>query len=113
MACLFCQIAAGEIPADKVREDDRVIVIRDINPQAPTHVLVIPREHIETVEDLEAHHAELLAHLFAVARETAAAESIGKDGYRLVLNVGPNGGQTVYHIHMHLLGGRFMSWPPG
>lgn len=111
--CLFCRIAAGEIPAKLVYEDDDVVAFRDINPQAPTHILIIPRRHIASVNDLEAGDAELVGRLYLVARELAEREGIAQSGYRLVLNTGPGAGQTVDHIHLHLLGGRPLHWPPG
>jgi histidine triad (HIT) family protein len=110
--CLFCRIVAGEIPATRVHEDDLVLAIRDINPQAPTHVLVMPRQHIASVADLSEADAPLLARLFSVSGQLARAEGLD-DGWRLVANVGPDGGQTVDHLHLHLLGGRQMHWPPG
>lgn len=111
--CLFCRIAEGEIPADVIHEDDQVVAFRDINPQAPTHVLVIPREHVASVDDLEEDHAELVGRLFLVAREIARDEGVDDGGYRLVVNTGAGAGQSVFHIHLHLLGGRAMKWPPG
>ncbi|MBA2634467.1 MAG: histidine triad nucleotide-binding protein [Chloroflexi bacterium] len=110
--CLFCRIAAGEIPSDRVHEDDDVIAFRDIAPRAPTHVLVIPRRHIADAHALTDDDAELLAKLFAVVRRVADAEGLER-GYRVVTNVGPESGQTVFHLHLHLLGGRPMAWPPG
>lgn len=110
--CMFCRIANGEIKADIVREDEHTVAFRDINPQAPTHVLVIPRRHIAAVDDLAPADAELMGRLFLAAREIAAAEGLG-EGYRLVVNNGPQAGQTVHHIHLHVLGGRGMRWPPG
>jgi histidine triad (HIT) family protein len=110
--CLFCRISAGEIPADTVHEDDGVFAFRDINPQAPTHVLVIPREHIDSAADLGATHGELLGRLFAVAAEIARNERLER-GWRLVTNVGTDGGQSVRHLHFHVLGGRRLAWPPG
>ncbi len=111
--CLFCRIAAGEIPATKVHDDDAVIAIRDIAPRAPTHVLVLPREHIASASELGDDHAALLARIFAVTASVARDEGIADTGYRLVINTGPDGGQTVDHLHVHLLGGRQMTWPPG
>lgn len=111
--CIFCTIAAGEMDADVVRSDDHVVAFRDANPQAPTHILVIPREHIPRVDDLEERHADLVGRLFLAARELAAEEGIAESGYRLVMNTGPQAGQSVFHIHLHLLGGRPLSWPPG
>jgi histidine triad (HIT) family protein len=110
--CLFCRMASGEIPVPKVHEDDLVFAIRDINPQAPTHVLVLPVAHIGSAADLTDAEAPLLARLFSVAREVAAADGLD-GGWRLVSNVGPDGGQTVPHLHFHVLGGRRMHWPPG
>jgi histidine triad (HIT) family protein len=110
--CLFCRIVADEIPSDRVHEDDEVIAFRDIAPRAPTHVLVIPRRHIADAHALTDADGDLLAHLFAVVRQVAEAEGLGT-GYRVVTNVGPESGQTVFHLHFHLLGGRRMAWPPG
>ncbi len=110
--CLFCRIVAGEIPATKVHEDDAIVAIRDVNPQAPTHLLLMPVAHIASVADLTTDDAPLLGRLFAMAAELARSEGL-RDGWRLVANVGPAGGQTVDHLHLHLLGGRQMTWPPG
>lgn len=110
--CLFCRIAAGEIPSDRVHEDDQVVAFRDIAPRAPTHVLVIPRRHIADAHALTDADGELLARLFGVVRRIADEEGL-ENGYRVVTNVGPESGQTVFHLHLHLLGGRPMSWPPG
>ncbi len=110
--CLFCRIVAGEIPAAKVHEDDAVIAIRDINPQAPTHILLMPVTHIASAAELTTDHAALLGRLFGVAADLARSEGLER-GWRLVVNVGPEGGQTVDHLHIHLLGGRPMHWPPG
>ncbi len=110
--CLFCRMAAGEIPVDKEHEDDLVFAIRDINPQAPTHVLVIPVKHIASAAVLGNQDAGLLARLFTVAADIARREELD-NGWRLVTNVGPDGGQSVNHLHVHLLGGRQMAWPPG
>ncbi|MDP9250304.1 MAG: histidine triad nucleotide-binding protein [Chloroflexota bacterium] len=109
--CLFCRIAAGEIPADIVFEDESVIVFRDINPRAPTHVLAIPRRHIESAADLTDADGDLLAALFGALRHVA--EEAGLKGYRIVSNVGAESGQSAFHLHFHLLGGRSMTWPPG
>jgi histidine triad (HIT) family protein len=111
--CLFCKIFAREIPAKEVFRDEQVVAFDDIRPVAPTHVLIIPKEHIATVHDLKPGHASMLAHLFEVANRVADERKIDRDGYRVVLNKGPQAGQTVYHLHLHLLGGRAMSWPPG
>jgi len=111
--CIFCRIAAGEIPAKLVREDENVVAFRDIDPKAPTHVVVIPRRHIASVNDLEPGDAALLGEIFLAAKEIAREEGIAASGYRLVVNTGRDGGQSVDHIHLHLLGGRRHSWPPG
>jgi histidine triad (HIT) family protein len=110
--CLFCQIVADEIPSDRVYEDDAVIAFRDINPRAPTHILVIPRRHVSDAQHLTDADGELLARLFGAVR-TVATEAGLESGYRVVTNVGPDAGQTVFHLHLHVLGGRSMSWPPG
>jgi len=111
--CLFCRIARGEIPAQKVAENEQAIAFRDINPQAPTHVLVIPREHIaDSAAELGAAHGTALGAMLALAAEVARREKL-EHGWRLVTNVGMHAGQTVPHLHFHLLGGRAMGWPPG
>jgi histidine triad (HIT) family protein len=110
--CLFCRIAAGEIPATRVHEDDLVLAIRDLHPQAPSHVLVLPREHVASAADLTDASGPLLGRLFAVAADIARREGLD-GGWRLVTNVGPDAGQSVAHLHLHLLGGRAMGWPPG
>jgi histidine triad (HIT) family protein len=111
--CLFCRISAGELPSDRVYEDDAVIVFRDINPRAPTHLLAIPRRHLASVDDLTDGEADrdVLAALFGALRKVAA--DAGVRGYRIVTNVGPDAGQSVFHLHFHLLAGRTMLWPPG
>lgn len=109
--CLFCRIVAGEIPADVVKEGERVLAFRDVNPQAPTHVLVIPRAHHASVGALAAADAQALADLVAMAAEVANDE--GEDSYRLVFNTGERSGQSVFHVHGHVLAGRSMTWPPG
>jgi len=111
--CLFCRIAAGTIPATIVHSDDEVVAFRDINPQAPTHVLVIPREHIVSAAELTPAQDHLWGRLLHVAQSIADDEGQTDAGYRLVTNVGRNGGQTVPHLHLHLLAGRRMTWPPG
>ena len=108
--CLFCRIVAGEIPSDRVHEDEEVIVFRDINPAAPTHVLAIPRRHIASADNLTDGDGELLVALFAALRRVAT--DAGLRGYRIVTNVGEEAGQSVFHLHLHLLGGRPLSWPP-
>ena len=110
--CLFCRVVAGEIPSDRVHADDEVIAFRDIAPRAPTHVLVIPRRHIPDAHALSEGDGPLLAKLFSVIRDIADGAGLG-NGYRVVTNIGPESGQTVPHLHFHLLGGRPMSWPPG
>jgi histidine triad (HIT) family protein len=111
--CLFCKILNGEIPADIIHETDELVAFRDINPQAPTHVLIIPRRHISTINDLETGDAELVGKLYLVAKEIAASEGLTDAGYRVVTNCNEGAGQSVFHIHMHLLGGRPFAWPPG
>jgi histidine triad (HIT) family protein len=111
--CIFCRIAAGEIPADKVLDTEHVVAFRDLNPQAPTHVLVIPKRHIATLNDLDEADERLVGQMYRVARDVAAAEGLAENGYRTVVNCNADGGQTVFHIHLHLLGGRPMGWPPG
>ena len=110
--CLFCKIVAGEIPADAVSETDTVLAFRDISPAAPTHVLVIPKEHLANANELGANQEALLQELFSVITSVAEAEGLVK-GYRIVANVGPECGQSVDHLHFHVLGGRSMGWPPG
>lgn len=111
--CLFCRILAGEIPADVVHESERTLAFRDIDPQAPTHVLVIPREHIANAGEVTAEHGDIVAELLTTATAVARAEGIADDGYRLAFNVGEAAGNTVPHLHLHVLGGRRLSWPPG
>lgn len=110
--CLFCRIVAGQIPSDRVYEDDDVIAFRDIHPQAPTHVLVVPRRHVPDIDTLEDDDDGLLTALFGAVRRVAGQERLAK-GYRVVTNVGAESGQSVFHLHLHLLGGRPMRWPPG
>lgn len=112
MACLFCKIVAGEIPSKKVFEDDLTYAFRDINPQAPTHVLVVPRKHVNSLAETSGEDQEMLGYLHLVAARIAKSEGLSK-GFRTVINTGPDGGQTVDHLHVHLLGGRGMTWPPG
>ena len=111
--CLFCKMVAGEIQPDVVFEDDEVLAFRDVNPQAPMHVLVIPKTHIATVNDLTPENAALVGKLYLAAQQIAADEGVAEPGYRMVMNCNPEAGQSVYHIHLHVLGGRPMSWPPG
>lgn len=111
--CLFCKMVRGEIKPDTVFETDDVLAFRDINPQAPTHVLVVPKQHISTINDLEADHTVLVGKLYLAAQEVARKEAISESGYRTVMNCGEGAGQSVFHIHLHVLGGRKMKWPPG
>ena len=112
-SCLFCKIVAGTIPAALVHSDERVVAFRDINPQAPVHVLVVPREHVASLDGVGPGHGGLLGELLLAARRVARAEGVADDGYRTVINTGDDGGQTVGHLHVHVLGGRAMQWPPG
>lgn len=111
--CLFCKILSGDIPADIVYESETAIAFRDINPQAPTHLVIIPRKHIATINDIVEEDEVLVGSLYSAAREIAAAEGIAEDGFRAVMNCNEGAGQTVFHIHLHLLGGRPLTWPPG
>jgi len=110
--CLFCKIVAGTIPAKRLHEDEQSIAFADINPQAPTHLLLIPKRHIASLAQATAEDTPLLGHLMAAATGLARAHGLG-GGYRIVINTGDDGGQTVHHLHLHLLGGRPMTWPPG
>jgi histidine triad (HIT) family protein len=112
MDCLFCRMVAGEIPVKRVYDDDVCMAFADIHPQAPVHVLVIPKAHLESLAHAAATDAAMLGHLSGAAAEVARAEGL-TGGYRLVMNTGPDGGQTVGHLHVHVLGGRHMGWPPG
>jgi histidine triad (HIT) family protein len=111
--CIFCRIAARGIPADILHESDTVVAFRDTNPQAPVHILLIPKEHIPSAVEVEGKHGGVLADIVQAASHLADAEGIAAGGWRLVTNVGPDSGQTVFHLHFHLLGGRPMTWPPG
>jgi histidine triad (HIT) family protein len=111
--CVFCKIIAGEIPADFLHNDDLVVAFPDISPKAPTHLLLIPREHIASAAQLREEHAPMLGRMFAVAAKLATEAGVVDSGYRLVTNSGEGAGQSVRHLHFHLLGGRSMSWPPG
>jgi histidine triad (HIT) family protein len=112
-ACVFCRIVAGELPTTEVASTAGAYAFRDANPQAPVHVLIVPRQHIESAAHLGADHADLLAEILQLSQEVAEQEGVADRGYRLVWNVGREGGMTVPHLHLHLLGGRPMSWPPG
>jgi histidine triad (HIT) family protein len=111
--CLFCRILSGDIPAEIIHESDTAIAFRDINPQAPTHVLIIPRRHIATINDLEPGDESVIGSLYLAAKQIAAEEGLADDGYRVVMNCNEGAGQSVFHLHLHLLGGRRLDWPPG
>jgi histidine triad (HIT) family protein len=112
-SCLFCRMVAGEVPAHFLHQDEACIVIRDINPQAPTHVLVVPREHMESLNEASHKDETLLGHLLRVGARIANDEGHAEDGYRTVINTGAGAGQSVFHLHVHVIGGRPMTWPPG
>jgi len=111
--CLFCKMVAGDITPDTVYEDEDVLAFRDINPQAPVHVLVVPKQHVPTLNDLDAENSALVGKMMMAAAKIAQQEGFAEQGYRTVMNCNDYGGQTVFHIHLHLLGGRVMHWPPG
>ena len=111
--CLFCQISAGSIPSEKVYETDTLIAFNDINPQAPTHILIVPRAHHATLLDVKETDHEVMGSIISVANQLATERGLNKSGYRLVVNCGEGAGQSVFHIHFHLLGGRPLQWPPG
>lgn len=111
--CLFCKIVDKEIPAEIVFKSNKLLAFKDIDPQAPVHILIIPKEHITTTNDLSNKHNELIGDIILTAKRLASEYDIAEDGYRMVLNCNEKGGQAVYHIHLHLLGGRQMKWPPG
>ena len=111
--CIFCKIIKGDIPSEKVYEDDLVLAFNDLTPQAPTHTLVIPKEHISSANDIDDSNSAVIGHIFKVISEIAKDQGFDKDGYRIVNNCGSDGGQTVDHIHFHLLAGRQLQWPPG
>jgi histidine triad (HIT) family protein len=113
MSCIFCQIVAGRIPANIVLDEPGLLAFRDINPVAPTHVLVIPKQHIAMLADITAAEAGIIGQMFLAAREIARREGVLTSGFRTVFNSGPDAGQTVFHIHLHVLAGRAMTWPPG
>ncbi|HHM04902.1 MAG TPA: histidine triad nucleotide-binding protein [Gammaproteobacteria bacterium] len=111
--CLFCKMVAGEIKPDVVYEDDDVLAFKDINPQAPVHVLVVPKQHIATLNDLKLEHGPLVGRLYLAAKRVAEEQGIATEGYRTLINCNEAAGQTVFHLHLHVLGGRRMGWPPG
>ncbi len=110
---IFTKIIAGEIPADVVFEDDQVLAFRDINPQAPLHIVIVPKRPIRTLNDLTSDDAEIMGRLFLAAKQVAADSGVAESGYRTLVNCNHDGGQDIFHVHMHLLGGRRMGWPPG
>ncbi|KPU27931.1 HIT family hydrolase [Caloranaerobacter sp. TR13] len=111
--CIFCKIVNGEIPSKKVYEDDKVLAFEDINPQAPVHILVVPKEHIPSIKDINEDNIDVISHIHLVIKKLAKEKGIDQDGFRIVNNCGEKGGQTVGHLHYHLLGGRHLMWPPG
>lgn len=113
MDCLFCRIVAGEIPADVVHQDERAVAFRDVNPQAPVHMLVIPRDHLESLDEAGLRDEALLGHLLRVAARVANEQGLSEGGYRTVINTGAGAGQSVFHLHLHVIGGRSLAWPPG
>ena len=113
MDCIFCKIINGEIPSTKVYEDELVYAFKDINPEAPVHVLIVPKQHLTSVAHIDSSHHAMIGHIHSVAQKIAIDTDIAEDGYRLLTNIGKNGGQTVLHLHYHLLGGRQLKWPPG
>jgi len=112
-SCLFCRIVAGEIPADIIHSDELSIAFRDINAQAPVHLLVIPREHLDSLDDASQKDEKLLGHLLRIAARVANEQGLSESGYRTVINTGAGAGQSVFHLHVHVLGGRSLQWPPG
>lgn len=113
LECVFCNILRGQLPAEFVYENERVVAFRDINPQAPVHVLIVPRKHIASTNEVRPEDQQLLGEMILVAQKVAQAEGIAQSGYRLVINCNEDSGQEIYHLHLHLLGGRRMTWPPG
>lgn len=111
--CIFCKIVKGEIPAKKVYEDDKAIAFEDLNPKAPVHILIIPKKHLATSLEAKEEDKELMGHLFLTTNKLAKEKGIDSSGFRLVINCNEDSGQTVFHLHFHLMGGRFMAWPPG
>ncbi|SKA85879.1 histidine triad (HIT) family protein [Caloramator quimbayensis] len=113
MDCIFCKIVEGTIPSAKVYEDEKVVAFKDINPEAPVHIIIIPKEHIESVREIDENNALIVSHIILTAKKIAKDLGISESGFRIVNNCGKDGGQTVPHLHFHLLGGRDMQWPPG
>jgi histidine triad (HIT) family protein len=111
--CIFCKMVSGEIKPDTVYEDEHVLAFRDLNPQAPTHVLIVPKKHIATINDVSAEDAHLVGKMYLAAQEVAKTDDVDQRGYRTVMNCNAEAGQSVYHLHLHVLGGRPMDWPPG
>ena len=111
--CIFCQIINGKIPCNKVYEDDKILAFKDINPEAPVHIVVVPKQHIQSVLDLDENNISITVDIFNAINKIAKQLGIDKDGFRVVANTGINGGQTVAHLHYHILGGRSLQWPPG
>lgn len=111
--CIFCKIVNKEIPSTKVYEDDKVLAFKDISPEAPVHIVIVPKEHIRSANELNENNASIVAHIFTIINKIAEEQGIKDSGYRIINNCGEHGGQTVNHIHFHLLGGRNLSWPPG
>ncbi len=111
--CLFCRIVSGEVPAEILHQDELCVVIKDVNPQAPTHMLVIPREHMESLDEAARRDEAMLGHLLRTGARLAHDQGLGEGGYRTVINTGAGAGQSVFHLHVHVLGGRSLSWPPG
>ncbi|HEY0083438.1 MAG TPA: histidine triad nucleotide-binding protein [Pyrinomonadaceae bacterium] len=113
LSCIFCQVVAGIVSADIIHEDERALAFRDINPQAPVHALVIPREHLESLDEAATRDDDVLGHLLRVASRVAREEGLSETGYRTVINTGAGAGQSVFHLHLHVIGGRRLNWPPG
>ena len=111
--CLFCKIRDGEIPSETVYENDDILAFKDVNPHSPKHILIVPRKHIATINDMEGEDAKIMGEMMLAAQEIAKTEGVAESGFRLVINTNDDAGQTVHHIHMHLMGGRNMAWPPG
>ncbi|MBE6081316.1 MULTISPECIES: histidine triad nucleotide-binding protein [Tissierellales] len=111
--CIFCKIASGEVPSDIIYEDDKVVAFNDLNPQSPVHFLVIPKEHISSIKDINEENISIISHIFLVIKKIAHEKLLDEKGYRIVNNCGEFGGQSVDHLHFHVLGGREMLWPPG